>query len=78
MVFLQLKKQLGVDSYINKGSFNNHVDIILLFFDHPPTSVDSFYVVNMDKNDNYWTTYPPPLVHVVFECPLGKSRKKKF
>ena len=34
----------------SKGSFKNHVDIILLFFDHPPTSVDIFYVLNLDKN----------------------------
>ena len=32
-----------------KGSFNNHVDIISPFFDHPPTSVDIFYVLNVDK-----------------------------
>ena len=32
-----------------EGSFNNHVDIISLFFDHPPTSMDIFYVLNMDE-----------------------------
>ena len=48
-----------------KGAFNNHVDIIFLFFDHPPTSVDIFYALNVDKNGNFWTTYPPPLVHVM-------------
>ena len=26
-----------------KGSFKNHVDTISLIFDHPPTSVDTFY-----------------------------------
>ena len=26
----------------DKGSFKNHVDIILPIFDHPPTSVDTF------------------------------------
>ena len=57
------------------GAFNNHVDIILLFFDHPPTSVDIFYVPNMDKNSNFWTTYPPPLVHVVNEWPLLEKNK---
>ena len=31
------------------GSFKNHVDIILLFFDHLPTFVDIFYVLNVDK-----------------------------
>ena len=37
----------------NKGSFKNHVDIILLFFDHPPTLVDIFYVLNVDKNGKF-------------------------
>ena len=36
------------------GSFTNHVDIILPFFDHPPTSVDIFYVLNVDKNDQFY------------------------
>ena len=36
-------------NFWNLGSFNNHVDIILLFFDHPPTSMDIFYVLNVDK-----------------------------
>ena len=31
------------------GAFNNHVDIILLFFDHQPISVDFFYVLNVEK-----------------------------
>ena len=37
----------------SRGSFKNHVDIILLFFDSPPTLVDSFYVLNVDKNDKF-------------------------
>ena len=32
--------------------------------------MDIFYVINMDKNGKFLTTYPPPLVHVVIECPL--------
>ena len=32
-----------------KVLFKNHVDIILLIFDHKPTSVDTFYVLNLDK-----------------------------
>ena len=32
-----------------RGHKNNHVDIISPFFDHPPTSVDIFYVLNVDK-----------------------------
>ena len=35
------------------GSFKNHVDIILLFFDHSSTLVDIFYVLNVDKNDKF-------------------------
>ena len=35
------------------GSFNNHMDIILLFFDHPPTSVDIFHEVIVDKNGKF-------------------------
>ena len=50
-----------------RGSFKNHVDIILLFFDHPPTSMDILYVLNVDKKGKFWTTYPPPLLHVVIE-----------
>ena len=38
---------------ITQGSFNNHVDIIVHFFDHPPTSVDIFYVLNVDKNSKF-------------------------
>ena len=30
------------------------MDIILPFFDHPPTSVDIFYVLNVDKNDQFY------------------------
>ena len=45
-----------------KGSFKNHVDIILLFFDHPPTSMDIFHVQNVDKNGQIWTKYPHLLV----------------
>ena len=39
------------ESIFCEASFNKHVDIILLFFDHPPTptSVDTFYEVNVDK-----------------------------
>ena len=38
---------------IVKGSFKNYVDIILLIFDHPPTSMDTFYVINVDKNGKF-------------------------
>ena len=36
---------LGHTEKLSKGSFKNHVDTILLFFDHPPTSVSAFYVL---------------------------------
>ena len=35
------------------SSFKSHMDIILLFFDHPPTCVDIFYVLNVDKNSKF-------------------------
>ena len=34
------------------GAFNNYEEMILLSFDHPPTSVDILYVLNVDKNGN--------------------------
>ena len=51
----------------NFNQFKNHVDRILLYFDHPPTSVDIFDVLNVDRNGKFKTTYPPPIVYVVFE-----------
>ena len=36
-----------------KGAFNNHVDIILVFFDHPPTPVDIFFLTDVDKNGKF-------------------------
>ena len=32
-----------------EGLFKNHMDIILLFFDHLPTLVDIFYVLSWQK-----------------------------
>ena len=46
------------------GPFKNHMDIILLFFYHPPTSVDTLCVLNVEKNGKLLTTYPPTIVHV--------------
>ena len=54
---------------LHKGALNYHVDIILLFFDYPPTSIDFF----CSKRGQKWQildTYPPLLVHVAIECPL--------
>ena len=56
-----------------KGSFKNLVDIILHFNDHSPTSVDIIYVLNVDKNGLFLTTYLPLLVHVVIEWHLKCS-----
>ena len=55
-----------------KGSFNNHVDLVLLFLYHPPTPrlLDTFYVLNVDEKGNFLTTYKPLPVHVVIERPL--------
>ena len=67
MVLERSLQKIVLETYQRKGSFKNHVDIIFLIFDHPPTSVDTFYVLNVDKNSKFQTTYPPPLVHVVIE-----------
>ena len=44
---------------------------MILAFLCPPTKryVDSF-ILHVDKNGYFWTTYPPHLVHVVIERPL--------
>ena len=53
-----------------KGPFKNYVDI-LTFFDYLPTSTWTFFTLNVDKKKHFLTTYPPHLVHVVFERPLN-------
>ena len=55
---------------IGRRSFNNYVDIMLPFLDHRPTSMWTFYTLNLDKNGRVWSTYPPHLVHVIIKCPL--------
>ena len=52
------------------GSFTNYVDNILVFFDHLPPCVDNLYVMNVDKNGHFKTTYLPRLINVVCERPL--------
>ena len=39
--------------YHDKGSFSNHVNMILLFFDKPPSSMDICYVLKVDKNGKF-------------------------
>ena len=53
-----------------RGSFNNYVDIFLLFFDQLPTSTRTFFTLNVGKKGYFWTTYLPDIVHVVFGRPL--------
>ena len=43
------------------------------FFDHLPSSVDIFYLMNVGKKSTFWTTYPPPLVKLVCERPFAVS-----
>ena len=50
-----------------KGPFKNYVDKILTIFDYLPTSTWTFFTLNVDKKKHFLTTYPPHLVHVVFE-----------
>ena len=52
-----------------KGPFKNYVDKILTIFDYLPTSTWTFFTLNVDKKKHFLTTYPPHLVHVVFERP---------
>ena len=64
------KTQRGIHKLIFPwGSFNNYVDMILPFFDHLPTSTWTFFTLNVDQSWHFLTTYPPHLVHVVFERP---------
>ena len=39
----------GRKYYIQRGSFNNHLDKILLIFDHPPPYVDKIFTLKVDK-----------------------------
>ena len=61
--------------FCRKVSFNNYVDMILPFFDHLPTSTWTFFTLNVDKNGDFCTTYPPHLVHVVIERPQRQKRR---
>ena len=42
------------------------------FFDHLLPQVDILYLIRVEKRLNILTTYPPPLVTRVKECPLTK------
>ena len=42
-----------------------------------PTSTWTFFTLNVDVNGDFWTTYPPHLVHVVIERPQSTSRWSK-
>ena len=43
------------NNHFDKGekSFKNHVYMILLFFDQPPTTMDIFFAITMDKNNDF-------------------------
>ena len=41
-----------------------------LFLDHLQPSIDIFYLMNVDKNQHFLSTYPPPPVNVICEQPL--------
>ena len=55
-----------------------YVDIISPSFDHILTSTWTFFTLSMDKNRQYLTTYPPHLIHIVFEGPLMGSGQAMF
>ena len=75
-IIKKLKEYFSID----KGSFKNHVDTIFLFSDHPPTLMDIFYVLNVDKMANF---RPPtnPLLCIWFlngpHAVLGVSEAKR-
>ena len=52
------------------GTFNNYMDKSLLIFDDLPTSKWTSSARIVDQNENYLTTYPPHLIHIVSERPL--------
>ena len=60
----------GLTDFYNGWAFNYYVDRILPFFDPPPSCVDSFYTLSVDKKRHFLTPSPPHLVHVVIEWPL--------
>ena len=64
-----LFKQWKVRTSFGKGPFKNYMDKILTIFDYLPTSTWIFFTLNVDKKKHFLTTYPPHLVHVVFEWP---------
>ena len=45
------------------------------FFDHLPPSVYIFYGIKVYKKSIFLTTYPPPLVNVVYEWPLSMNNR---
>ena len=59
---------------VPKGPFKSYVDKILTIFDYLPTSTWTFFTLNVDKKKHFLTTYPPHLVHVVFERPLRATK----
>ena len=56
-----------------KGAFTNYVYNICLFFDHLPPFVYIFYGIKVYKKSIFLTTYPPLLVNIVCERPLGSK-----
>ena len=70
----QLSASKGDNSWEGKahqGSFKKYVENILTFCltTYPPALTFSM-VWTLTKSGHFWTTYPPPLVNVVFERPL--------
>ena len=85
--FLLENRIVGNFSYLQEhvrisdnGAFNNYVDQILLNFDpHPPRvnkngHFHTIYPLQRYPTWNFYWPHPPPLVHVVIECPPKKIR----
>ena len=49
-----------------RGSFNNYVDRILTFFDHPHLR-GQFLYPEREQKQTFFDPFPPHLVHIVIE-----------
>ena len=69
-----------------RGTFFNHVDKILVFFDHLPLYVDIFYLIRVNKKSTFSDylpidfliksmTYPLSLLNLVKECPPTQQQQ---
>ena len=58
-------RSLHCSGFYIRGSFTNYVDKVLTFFDHLTSSVDTFYLINIDEKLIFLNYLP--LVNIVCE-----------